>query len=272
MKKLLLVTIALIFAVSLFAQDKVKKERMKSASISAGQTTSDYYSWSNVTYTWTDISSTGTEVTLDGSDDDDYYGSFPIGFSFPFYDNTFTEFYFGTNGGIYFDDEELDYEYYELPTSYASDDGENYITSLIAWHWADLEMDDDDGTEVYYQTFPDYTIVQFVDYQDHDDTDYYGTAQVVLYKNGNIEIRYKSMDASYFDENFVVGVQKDGTEGLEVAYDDAGFFNTLPKSILIVNKANAEPVPFSIYSVFALFALIGGVTVFKLRKRIFNIV
>ncbi len=31
-----------------------------------------------------------------------------------------------------------------------------------------------------------------------------------------------------------------------------------------------EPVPVSIYSVFALFVLIGGVTVFKLRNRIFN--
>lgn len=32
-----------------------------------------------------------------------------------------------------------------------------------------------------------------------------------------------------------------------------------------------EPVPVSIYSVLALFAFIGSVTVFKLRKRIFNI-
>ncbi|WP_297097865.1 hypothetical protein [uncultured Draconibacterium sp.] len=32
-----------------------------------------------------------------------------------------------------------------------------------------------------------------------------------------------------------------------------------------------EPVPVSIFSILALFALIGGVIVFKLRKRIFNI-
>ena len=277
MKKILLLLIAIITVTNLIAKDVPgSKKSLKSATIktptkkyAVGGPDTYGYTWidsdeASLSYTWQDISSTGNEVTLDGSDDDDYYGSFPIGFSFPFYDTSYTEFYFGTNGALYFEDTEIDYDYYSIPSSY--DDP----ASFIAWHWTDLEMDDDEGSAVYYETFDSYTIVQFENYQDHSDTDYYATMQVVLYEDGNIELRYKTLDPYDYDEEFVVGIQKDDTDGLQVAYDDDTFFED-GKSVLIVNPNNSVPVPFSIYSVFVLFILVGGLTVFKLRKKIFSV-
>lgn len=299
MKKILLFALVAIFTFQGFAKDKEWDKnnkgnlKLKSATIatSNGQTISDYYSSSDVTYKWTDISSTGTELAPGMNYDDHHYGPFAIGFSFPFYDNTHTEFYFGTNGTIYFEDEYLGYSYEHIP----GDPEYSGIVEFIAWHWADLGMYSSNSAAVYSQQFADYTIIQFDNYSDYSYRENVASAQVVLYKNGNIEMRYKSAMLSDYTDEFAIGIQKDETEGLQIAYAEEtggepqvvaqeavvglksasasaadGFFDNLPKSILIVNKANAEPVPISIYSVLALFALIGGVTVLRLRRRIFN--
>jgi hypothetical protein len=57
-------------------------------------------------YNWIDISSTGT--LIDGFTDDNSVGPFPLGFSFPFYSNNYSEFFVGSNGLIGFVDEGLD--------------------------------------------------------------------------------------------------------------------------------------------------------------------
>lgn len=298
MKKFLLIIIVTFFAVTLFAKDKESdknnKGGLKSAGlissapgISTGPTTSNFYFSNNISYTWTDISGTGTELVPGIDDDDASYGPFEIGFSFPFYENSHTQFYFGTNGTIYFEDNYLGYGYVNIPG-----DPDYGVLEFIAWHWTDLGMYSSSSAAVYSQQFADYTIIQFDNYSDYSYDENIANAQVVLYKNGNVEIRYKSAMPSDYTEYFAIGIQKDETEGLEIDYveepednqnavvqeavglksvsAESGFFDNLPKSILIVNKANAEPVPFSIYSFLALFALIGGATVFKLRKKIFN--
>ncbi len=270
MKKILLFTLVIFFTINLFAKDKEydknNKRRLKSASVTAGQTTSDYYTWSDVTYTWTDISGTGTELVPGINDDDEYYGPFNIGFSFPFYGNSHSQFYFGSNGTIYFEDDYLDYDYISIP----GDPGDG-IVEFIAWHWGDLGMYSVSSAAVYLQQFAEYTIIQFDNYSDYDYVTKVADAQVVLYKNGNIEVRYKSAIPSDYTDYYAVGIQRDDTEGLEVVYEDSDFFSSLPRSILFVNTENAELVPFSIYSVLAVFALIGIVTIFRFRKRIFNI-
>ncbi len=48
---------------------------------------------------WVDISGPGTAVALS---DDDYDGPFAIGFGFPYFENTYTELYIGSNGIVTF--------------------------------------------------------------------------------------------------------------------------------------------------------------------------
>ena len=61
------------------------------------------YSATAAPFSWVDISTTGTEITTwTGNLDDGYAGPFPIGFSFPFYDQQWAEFYASTNGYLAF--------------------------------------------------------------------------------------------------------------------------------------------------------------------------
>lgn len=68
------------------------------------------YAWTDsrapspeVGFEWVDLLPTGTRITAwNGSGDDGFAGPFPLGFSFAFYDNAYTEVFVGTNGYLSF--------------------------------------------------------------------------------------------------------------------------------------------------------------------------
>jgi hypothetical protein len=161
-------------------------------------------------YDWIDISGTGTVVT--GLTDDNYVGPFDIGFEFPFYENSYSEFYIGSNGLIGFNTDYMNaITNYPIPTLSTPND-------IIAWFWDDLYPD---GT-VYYEQFANYTIVQFQDYGEYSfsGTDYRITAQVILYNNGSIKIQYQSIDEGFDLLSSTIGIENiDGTDGLEVNFN-----------------------------------------------------
>jgi hypothetical protein len=271
MKKLLLLSFAILIVSTVFSQTSAEKKLAFANKIAykkahpvvhplknSGADTFGY-NWKDNTepgcsYSWHEISGTGLNLEPGIDEDDEQYGPFDIGFNFPFYENTFSQFYFSTNGAIMFENDSWDYEYYNIP----SDDAEQ--DKFIAWHWTDLEMLSDNNAAVYFQNFGSYSIIEFENYSDIEDASYIATMQVVLYQNGNIELRYKDVDLGLnYDNYYSVGIQDSPTTGMGIAYDVNDFFSN-NKSILIT-KTNAVPV--SKYSILFLFLFIGVFTAYR---------
>jgi len=163
-------------------------------------------------FDYTDISTTGTEIT--GIANDNYVGPFPMGFSFPFYENFYQEFYISSNGLITFDGSFSNPVNSPIPIA----DGNN---NFIAWCWDDLQKKT--GGQVYYQHFDNYTIVQFKDYAQNGNLSvrYMINAEVLLYKNGDILIQYLDFTPVLFQTNScTIGIENhNGTDGLQVVYN-----------------------------------------------------
>ena len=208
--------------------------------LGAGGPDSSGYSWidsdepGGPVFDFIDISSTGTLVT--GIYDDSYVGPFPIGFSFPFYDSSYTEFYISDNGVIIFDNTFIPWYNQPIPQP----DGYN---NLLAWCWGDLVIR---GGRVYYQQLGNMLVIQFEDYGEWYG---YGTvdAEVIIYANGTIVYQYDGF-YNYFDPAYysTVGIENaEGTDGLEVAFntpylhdDLAILFSRMPRWITGVAPAS----------------------------------
>ena len=153
-----------------------------------------------------DITATGTGVSLT---DDDVSGALPVGFSFDFYGQTYSDFYISSNGFITF-----------------NNDGDNGCCSgdlipsagtpnnFIAFAWEDLNPAS--GGSIRYETVgtaPDRKLVV-----EFDDVPFFGTSngvtsQVHLFEGSNrIEIHSTSIPA---DGTATQGIENaNGSEGL----------------------------------------------------------
>jgi len=168
-------------------------------------------------FEWIDISSTGTQVT--GLDDDNFIGPFPIGFSFHYYGNDYTEFYISSNGYIGFG-----------PTDNYSNQNndpiprENSPDNFLAWCWDDLESK---GGSVYYESVNNKLIVQFIDYGEFG-ADGKVTAEVILHANGTITFQYLNLQNGFDVLHSTVGIENgDGTDGLEVVFNNRYLHDSL---------------------------------------------
>ncbi len=97
-------------------------------------------------FSWVDISATGTDL---GLSDDSSSDRFPIGFTFPFYAQEYTEVNVASNGVVYFGtDTYLGLSNICLPseTGYGTD-----TNALIAAYWDDLAPGTDTGGRVLAQ-------------------------------------------------------------------------------------------------------------------------
>jgi subtilisin family serine protease len=181
------------------------------------------YSWidsdetGGPTFDWIDISDTGTLIS--GLYDDNYVGPFPIGFNFDFYGNAHTEFYVQSNGVINFDNRYISGSNQPIPMA---DDYNN----LIAWMWDDLYHNSD--SSVYYEVVDDNKLV--IQFQNYDE---YGgdgrvDAQVILYRNGSIQIQYLEFRNGMDLNESTIGIENlNGTAGLQVAFNASYLHNEL---------------------------------------------
>ena len=131
-------------------------------------------------YNWIDISQTGTVITGLDYSFEGFVGSFPLGFDFNFYGNTYKQFYVQSNGAISFNAGELSYQNEPIPSI-------DEYNNIIAWMWT--YMYPTDVSKIFYQQFGSYTVVQFIDYE----IGWAGTvtAEVRMYRSGKIIIQYK---------------------------------------------------------------------------------
>ncbi len=188
--------------------------------LGAGGPDSSGYTWidsdapGGPVFGFIDISLTGTPVG--GLYDDNHVGPFPIGFSFPFYDSAYTEFYIQSNGVINFDNQYITLSHDPIPLM----DGYN---NLIAWCWDDLYP----NGNVYYQIIGDMLVIQYDDYGEFGGSGKVD-AEVIIYSNGRILIQYDDFRDGFDTYNCTVGIENtDGSDGLQVAFNTMYLHNDL---------------------------------------------
>jgi hypothetical protein len=163
-------------------------------------------------FNYIDISASGTPATLLA--DDNFDGPFPIGFTFNFYGANYTEFYIASNGFIGFGPTTGYHKFTNvLPTTTSPN-------NIIAWLWDDLIPRDDSG--VYYQSFADKLVIQFVQFGNNNSgaAAERVNAEVILYPDGKILVQYLNFTANWPFSLCTVGLENaDGTDGLTVVYN-----------------------------------------------------
>jgi len=165
-------------------------------------------------FDWVDVSSFGQPLTFS---DDQNQGPFALGFTMPFYDNSFGSIRICSNGWISFTSTSTTYSNTSIPAS-----GEP--NNLLAPFWDDLNPSLG-GTIYFYTNNLDTAIVQY------DAISHYGgsgvyTFQVILLADGNIVFQY--LNVSGLLNSATVGIENsDGTVGLQVAYNQDYVTNDL---------------------------------------------
>jgi len=195
------------------------------------------------TYAWVDI--TGTGVPITGLGDDTNHGPFPIGFSFPFYGNGFTEFYFSTNGFLSLSPiSGRNFSNLALPNPSAPG-------NLLAPFWDDLNFSL--GGAAYYSPplspplggmkgRQDTLVVSYVGVPHYGSGGPY-TFQVLLRDDGSITYQYQSMVARLAEAT--IGIQNaDGTQGLTIAHNESYVHDGL--AVLIVPPPTPPVIAFQV--------------------------
>jgi hypothetical protein len=164
-------------------------------------------------FDWVDVSASGTPI-FDVETDDGNAGPFPVGFSFPFYGNTFTEFQICSNGWLSFTNTQANFSNQALPTANST-----VPENLLAVLWDDLVFDPSIGSSAYYHHDGNRLVVQFNDLRRFDEMNppYY-SFEVLLYPNGDIVYQYLSVGND--GESATVGIQNAARDdGFQVVHN-----------------------------------------------------
>ena len=204
------------------------------------------YTWSDSdtpggpAYDWVDITAIGTVIP--DLKDDTNVGPFSIGFSFPFFGEKFTQFYFSTNGFLSLSPiSGRNYSNLALPNPSAPG-------NLLAPFWDDLTFSSS-GEAYYWTNGQDALVVSYVGVPRYGSGGPY-TFQVILQADGSITYQYQSM-GERLDEA-TIGVQNaDGTQGLTVAHNQAYVHGELavlispplPPHVIAFQVQIADPLP-----------------------------
>jgi hypothetical protein len=166
-------------------------------------------------FDWVDITSVGTLIPMTG--DDNNTGPWPIGFDFPFYENTFSTFRICTNGFISFTSSSSAYSNQPLPNS-----APGVPENLIAPWWTDLTF----RYSQYYAYYHYDGTRCIIEFHEVPLRGYYGepfyTFEIILYPNGDIVLQYLEMDDSGGQplSCATIGIQNQSKDdGLEIVYD-----------------------------------------------------
>ncbi len=159
-------------------------------------------------YTWVDIYDTAEEVT--GWSDDNTQGSYLIGFDFPFYGETYSEFYACSNGWISFSaDQGASYSNTLIPTA-------SVPNNAIFWFWDDFVPNASD-TMYYEEVEEGHLVIQFGNENRTFANNAY--AQVHLYENGEIIVSYDEACTRTITSETIGLENIDGTVGLQASYN-----------------------------------------------------
>jgi len=174
-------------------------------------------------FSWIDITATGTPVTLG---DDASAGPIDLGFTFPYYDQQYTQVYIGSNGFLTFTAGSGAHTNLAMPNTAVPN-------ALLALWWDDLNPSGTAKVYHYYDAAGGRFIVSFVDVPNYLYPNGTGSLsfQAILYPNGKITMQYGTMDPGTDVEGLTgatVGIENaDGTDGLQVTYNAAYMHSNL---------------------------------------------
>ena len=176
--------------------------------------------------TYVDISGVGTPVTLP---DDNFVGPINIGFTFPYYENSYTQLYIGSNGYVSFGAGYGSNSNVPLPNTSAPN-------NFLAAFWDDINPAAGGTVKYYADAANERFIVSY------DDVPLYGLGgnldiQIILYTSGRIQFNYGTLSPGSGNlTSCTVGIENDdGTDGLLVVHNSAYLHNDL--SILFIPPA-----------------------------------
>jgi hypothetical protein len=160
-------------------------------------------------FDWVDISDFGTEVY---PGEDGSVGPVSIGFSFPFYENSYSAIYINSNGFLSFGSGSGDYTNDPIPSGASPN-------NFIAMFWDDLSPQY--GSVYYYRDILNNRFI--VSFNEVENWNYGGslTFEAILYPSGQMMFQYDVMDPGNDNlyEN-TVGIENvTGTDGLEIVYN-----------------------------------------------------
>ncbi len=189
------------------------------------------------TYNWVEISTVGTAIT--GLGDDTNVGPFPIGFSFPFYGNNYTNIRFCSNGWISFTSTSNAYINGPIPSAAEPN-------NAIYPFWDDhLFSATNGGRAFYYYDAPN---TQFI--VQYDSVPHYGTTelgtytyQVILRPNGEVVAQYRRMVGTL--NSATIGIENaDGSVALQVVSNAAYIHDNLALKFYLPDAGWISENPF----------------------------
>ncbi|HBY94150.1 MAG TPA: hypothetical protein DEP84_09345 [Chloroflexi bacterium] len=174
-------------------------------------------------FAWVDATD-GVTSTVTGNNS--FGGPFPIGFSFLYYGNSYTQLYFSTNGLVTFGSGSVAYNNNILPDPSSPN-------NVLAVLWDDLQVPA--SSAIYYKqggTAPDrYFVVEWYNVSPRGDTAHPLTFEVVIYENGIILFQYLTLSGSL--NSSTVGIEEStGTTGVLYAYNEARLTSSLALAFL----------------------------------------
>ncbi len=187
------------------------------------------YSWRNSndpsgpTYNWI-APDTVNANQITSLTDDSFGGPYSIGFNFPFYNNTYTDFYMSSNGFISFGSGSSTLSNVTIPTT-------GIPNNLIAWFWDDLDpvstTTPAHNARIYYENTTingtNALLISFLNYHEYSgEGSGYLEAQLILKENGEVIMQYDSFNGGIDLAGCTIGMENsDGTIGLEYCFNDA---------------------------------------------------
>jgi hypothetical protein len=189
-------------------------------------------------YSWIDISTVGTELV--GLGDDDTSAALNIGFSFPFYENSYTKLYIASNGIITLGAPSTSRSNVNLPNATTPN-------NLISIWWDDLDPRKGGHIYYYYDAANNRFIASFVDIRNYYSTTGTGslTFQAILYPDGKIILQYGVMNPGSDADGLngaTIGIENStGSDGLTVVYNAAYMHDNLAIQIAAPNWLTATP-------------------------------
>ncbi|MCB2230797.1 trypsin-like peptidase domain-containing protein [bacterium] len=173
-------------------------------------------------FSWSSIAGSGTDI-VGGMIDDTALGPIQLGFAFPFYGNSYSEIWVGSNGIIGFDSTNMrSLSNVAIPTG-------GTPNNIIAWFWDDLNPKDPNnpGAHVYVDTSGGQCVIQFTNYPEYSAAagDVIN-AQVILESDGTITIKYLSVAPGLDLTSSTIGIENDaGNDGLQVVFNSGSYLH-----------------------------------------------
>jgi hypothetical protein len=164
-------------------------------------------------FSWQNISQPQYELVFPGDPDDSSMGPFGLGFDFPFFSESYSQFYFSSNGSISFTSNAYPWLNLPLPNGSAP-------PAMIAPWWDDLNNNDGiQGVPYYWTNEVDTAIVTWDNFPKFG-TDDRHTFQLIMVSNGDILLQYLEMEGT--STSSTVGIQNiHKNKGLQVCYNSA---------------------------------------------------